>query len=245
MQVLRAGVPAAWRTHRLIYGHERPRQHAQAGNAPRIGLELRLDAGDAVKLARDPQIHDGGGSGGANDRRLLQLARKKEVVGAAHDDADAHARTIDLGVAADRRGLRHEIDAFDYRIGRSEADVGRAQRVDREKAHVPSLRLEPFDHLARRVVGHEFDRDAQAPRKLAREVDRDAARLAGRGVLAGEHRVAEVDRRAKLARRRKVGSGYRIHGRPPERLSRRAPSSRGKAASADRRARRAASARPS
>ena len=50
----------------------------------------------------------------------------------------------------------------------------------------------PSTTLPARVEDDEFDRHAEASRELAREVDRDAARLAGGRVLDREHRVAEL-----------------------------------------------------
>ena len=133
-----------------------------------MGLELRLDAGDAVELSSAPQIHDRIRRFRANDRRLLQLAREMKVIGAADDDADASTRTVDFGVAANGGTFRHDIDAFDHGIRRGESDVGRAQRVDREKADIPCVRRDPGDDLAGCVVGHELDRHAQLQSKFAR-----------------------------------------------------------------------------
>ena len=58
-------------------------------------------------------------------------------------------------------------------------------------------RVQRVEHLAGGVERHELDRHAKPPAELAGEVDRDAARLAGRGVALRQHGVAEIDRGAQ------------------------------------------------
>ena len=122
---------------------------------------------------------------------------------------------IDLAVGVDRRILRDHVDALDDGVGRGERDVGCAQRIDREEADVPGLRLQPFDHLARLLIAHELDRHAEAAGELARQVGGDAAGFGRRRIARGEHGIAEIDRGAQRARGSQVGrgGGKRVEGR--------------------------------
>ena len=70
-------------------------------------------------------------------------------------------------------------------------------------SHAPAL--QSLDDLARRRERDQLDRHAETPCQLARKIDGDAARLAGRGVFGREDRIAEIDRGAQRARGREIG----------------------------------------
>ena len=214
-RVRRAGFAAARCSHRLVDRHERSRDHAQPWHPPRVGFQLRLDAGDDVDRAGDQCSDDRFRPGEANQRGALQLARQEKVIGTGHDHADARARAVDLRRNTDPGSVRHQVHAFDHDIGRRECDVGAAHRIDREKTNVPGAGLEAYHHIACLLVGHERDRHAEAPRQFAGEVGRDSAGLAGDRTPRREHRVAEVDRGAHLARGGQVSQhcSGRDHGR--------------------------------
>ena len=97
----------------------------------------------------------------------------------------------------------HHVGAFDDHVGRGEVDIGGAHRLDGDEADVPVAGLGAFEHLARRLVGHELHRHVEPLGKRRGEIGRDALRLAARALLR-QHRVAEVDRGAELAGRRKI-----------------------------------------
>ena len=102
-QVPGSGGATARRSHRLVDHHEPAVEDAQAGEALRIRFELLLHAGGDVELSREEEIDDFGRRRRADERRMLQLARQIEVVGAARADRHPRAGAIDLRVVADRR----------------------------------------------------------------------------------------------------------------------------------------------
>ena len=206
LQVLGGVLAACLRqSHRLADHHEPLAEQAQAADAGGVGLELLPDAGRDVDALRDEGVDDRLRRRRADDRRVLQLAREMQVVGAALADDDDVAGAVDLVVAAQRRAFANEVAALDQDIGRGERDVGAAQRVDGEEADVGALLRDRLDRLAGGVDGQQLDGDAEAPAELLRQVDRDAARGAGRRVAAGEDRIAEVDGGAQRSGRREAG----------------------------------------
>jgi hypothetical protein len=138
---------------------------------------------------------------------VLQLAREIEIVGAAVTDDDSRPGAVDIGVAANRGIPCNEVRALDDDIGRAVAQVRGTLRVDRDETDVDGARLERLDHLARAGERDELDRNAKPPSKLARKVDGHAARFARGGVLRGEDRIPEVDRRTDLSGRGEIGHG--------------------------------------
>ena len=102
------------------------------------------------------------------------------------------------------RILRHHVGALDDDIGRAELDLGGAHRLDRDEGDIPHIVFNRAEHLAGGAIDDEFDRHAKPPPELAREIWRDAFRLAGRRVLLRQYRVAKVDRRSQLAGGREI-----------------------------------------
>ena len=78
-----------------------------------------------------------------------------------------------------------------------------AHRVDGEEGDVPDVRLRRVRHLAGGVERDEVDRDPEPAAELAGEIDRHAAKRAGRVALR-QHRVAVVDRGAQAPARREL-----------------------------------------
>jgi hypothetical protein len=75
------------------------------------------------------------------------------------------------------------------------------------------MSVERIDHLAGGGESDELDGNGEAVAELAREVDRNAARLTRRRVLRGENRIAEIDGGADLSGGGEVGDGGgRDHG---------------------------------
>src|SRR5919201_5196828 len=124
---------------------------------------------------------------------MLERAREKEIVGRPLVDADTPAGAIDLLDAAQLRVLRHQIDPLDDHVGRGESDLGGTHRLDRQEGNVPAARLEALEYLAGGLERDELERHVEPPRKLAREIDRDAAWLVRRRVSLHQHRVAEIE----------------------------------------------------
>ena len=82
-----------------------------------------------------------------------------------------------------------------------ELDLSGAHRVDRDKCNIPHPAPGRFEHFTCSVKNHEFDRDRQPASELAREIRRDAFWLSACRVGLCQHRVTEINRRAKLAAR--------------------------------------------
>ena len=135
-----------------------------------------------------------------HQRRVLERAGEKEIVGSALADGDSHARAIDLGIARNARIRPHRIDALDEHIGRGEIDLGRTRRLDRQEADVAVCRLHRFERLAGAVDRDDLELDAEPVGERAGEIDRDARRHAG-GVKLHQHRIADIDGGAQPAGR--------------------------------------------
>jgi hypothetical protein len=192
-------------SYRLVDRHEPPGQQTKAAGPLGFRRQLRLDAGDGLQSLRGPQAHHRIDARGAHDRGLFQFARQEQVIRAAGDHADAHARAIDILVRARRRLDGQHVDAFDDDVRVGEGDFRGALRVDREEADVPRPRLQAFEDVPRLLIRNAFESCAEALRELARDVGGNSARRARRGIASRKHRITEVDRSAQRATGGEVG----------------------------------------
>ena len=199
------GEAALRHRHRLLDDHEAARQQAHAAaDAHRVRLQLLLDAGRDLEPLGEEEVGHRRRDGRAHERRRLQLAREEEVVGAAPTDGDARARAVDVLVPLQGRVGADEVGALDDDVRRGVVHVGGTHGIDRDEGDVDPALLDRFGDLAGRLERHELGREAEPPRRLPRQVDRQAARLSG-GAAAREDRVAEVDGGAETAGRAEVG----------------------------------------
>src|SRR5688572_15894026 len=190
--VARAGFLAALACHGLVYDHEATGQEPHPRHAARIVLERLFDAGtDLVVLLHEGVDHRGRGRR-AHDLGVFQRTREVEVVGAVAADDDAMAFAVDFVVGAQGRVFFYQIGALDLHVRGRLRDLGGARRVERDEGDVPAAGLAGFDDLAGGVEYDELHRHAETAAELARQIDRDPARIAAGGVARREDRKSVV-----------------------------------------------------
>ncbi len=98
-------------------------------------------------------------------------------------------------------------------VGFAEGDLRRTHRLDSHKRQVPGAAVQVGKHLARRVIGDQFEHHAQLLGQRGGQLHRSALRFtAGPGLR--QHRIAVVDRRAQHALRGQIveyRGGNRLH----------------------------------
>ena len=165
-----------------------------------------LQAGERVHLAGHEQVERRVGALRRHELGALEIAAQEQLVVGAGRGGDADAVAIDVRRGAQRRGARHEVRRLDLEIRRGEAHQRLARRIGAEERDVPHAGRRRVAHDGDAVVRDDLDGHAEPPADLLHQVDRHAARLAGRPVLRGENEVAVVDPGAELAGRGEVGA---------------------------------------
>ncbi|CRE01746.1 Uncharacterised protein [Bordetella pertussis] len=199
--------------HRLPDHHEASRQQPHAAHAPRVGLQLLLDAGSHVQPPGQEGVDHRLRAGRAHDLGMLQGARQVQVIGAALAHGDALAGSVDVFVSLQRGVVAHQIGPFDQYIGAGEGNARAARRIDGEKPDIGFFPGDGVDRLPGGVEHPQFDASVQAPGEFPRQVDRHADGLAGR-IGAGQDGVAQVDGGAQLAGRQESRAQFGVdhHG---------------------------------
>ncbi|VVD98274.1 hypothetical protein PTE31013_02003 [Pandoraea terrigena] len=81
----------------------------------------------------------------AHDFRGLEFARQEQGIRAAFADDNARARLIDLGVGLHRRGVAHQVKAFDEQV--------RCRQTDRRGASWSCSGSQGFEHIGNLADG--------------------------------------------------------------------------------------------
>jgi hypothetical protein len=206
-QIGEAGRPPLPRAHRLLDDHEAALDHAHVRISCRELDERLTHPGRDLELVAAKQLDRRLRGRRPHERGALDRAGQVQVVGALLADGDAHAVAVDLVDAAQRRPGRHHVGALDQHVGRREGDLVRAHRVDGQEGDVPDVSVRRVRDLAGGVERDEVDRHIEPAAELAGEVDRHAAKRAGRVALR-QHRVAVVDRGAQAPARRELADDF-------------------------------------
>src|SRR5438093_1859524 len=213
-EIFRAGRPSLGRAHRLLHGGKAALQHARPRKLRRVGSKARLEPGEHFEFVLHENIVRTLNPLNAYERGVPEAAAQVQVVGAVHRHGDADALPVHFSHRANRRARRNEVARLDLEVSGAESDLARALRLVSKKGDVPRAGLHRIGQLARGLEGDEIDGNAQPPAELPPQVDRDAAILSARRILAYQQEISVVDADAELPRWSQIGShgGGRRHG---------------------------------
>jgi hypothetical protein len=134
---------------------------------------------------------------------MFQRAGEEEIGCRPAWHGDADAGTIGVSRGMDGRVRRHEVRVFNFHVGRREVHVTVARGVNREESHIPCLGPGSVDDARDVGVLDQGDRHPEPRCQGSTEINRHPARRAGRGVLDGQHRIADVQGDTQFPRRRR------------------------------------------
>src|SRR5262245_35154949 len=159
------------------------------------------DAGKDVHFTREDQFERSVRIRCADQFGMLNAATQKKIVSAARRDAYPHSLPVDVFDSANWRSRRHEVSTFDLYIRSGEINLVCPAWIDRQECHVPSTVLHGVEHFASRIEGNKLHRQVDAPAKLPRQINGDAAESAAAWIFSRKYRVAVINANAQLASR--------------------------------------------
>jgi hypothetical protein len=203
-QVLRSFLMASGNTERLLYRHEAVVEDTRSGKLRGVGYEMLPHAGEDIDLSRDDQFERRIRAWRPHQLSVLQTPAQKQIVGAPARYANAYSLAVNVRAGTKRRAGRHEIGSFDFYIRSGEINLARPPRIDGEERDIPGTGFYRVEHYSGRLEANQLDGHAHAPAELPPQIGRHARKLAAGRISSRQDRVAIVDTKAQLARRRKI-----------------------------------------